>query len=44
MQRMDFGYSYILRNDLFYSAKEYNELEILYHEARKELEQVKLSM
>ncbi|CAB4428068.1 unnamed protein product [Rhizophagus irregularis] len=35
---------YVLRNHILYSAKEYNELEILYHEAREELEQIKLSM
>ncbi|CAB4428113.1 unnamed protein product [Rhizophagus irregularis] len=34
---------YVLRNHILYSAKEYNELEILYHEAREELEQIKLT-
>ncbi len=41
---VNFDYSYVLRNDPMYSAKEYNELEILYHDAREELKQVKLSM
>jgi hypothetical protein len=41
---VNFNYSYVLRNDPMYSAKEYNELEILYHEAREELKQLKLSL
>jgi hypothetical protein len=41
---MNFGYSYTLRNDLLYSAKEFKELEIAYHEVCEELDQVKLSM
>ncbi|CAB4425455.1 unnamed protein product [Rhizophagus irregularis] len=35
---------YVLHNHILYSAKEYNKLEILYHEACEELEQIKLSM
>lgn len=34
---VNFDYSYVLRNDPMYSTKEYNELEILYHEAHEEL-------
>jgi hypothetical protein len=40
----NFEYSYVLRNEPLYSAKEYNELENLYHEACEELKQIKLSM
>ena len=40
----NFEHSHVLCNDLFYSAKEYNELEVLYHEACEELKQIKLSM
>ena len=40
----DFNCPYFLRNHILYLAKEYNELEILYREAREELERVKLSM
>lgn len=37
-------YSYIFRNDLSYSIKEFRELETAYHEVCEELDQVKLSM
>jgi hypothetical protein len=37
-------HSYIFRNDLIYSAKEFKELEDAYNEVCKELDQVKLSM
>ena len=37
-------YSYIFRNDLLYSIKEFRELETAYHEVCEELDQVKLSM
>jgi len=35
-------YSYIFRNDLLYSIKEFRELETAYHEVCEELDQVKL--
>ena len=35
-------YSYTLRNDLFYSIKEFKELETAYREVCEELDQVKL--
>ena len=37
-------HSYILRNDLLYSAKEFKELEIAFHEVCEELDQVKLGI
>ena len=40
---INFEYSYALRNNPLHLAKEYNEMEILYHEACEELKQVKLS-
>ncbi|CAB4429224.1 unnamed protein product [Rhizophagus irregularis] len=36
------NHPYALHNNLLYSAKEYNDLEILYHEAREELKRIKL--
>jgi len=33
----DPDYPYVLRNHILYSAKEYNELEFLYHKAMKNL-------
>src|SRR6266540_4501564 len=36
-------HNYALRNDCLYSAKEFEELEITYHEICKEFDQVKLS-
>ncbi len=41
---MNFEHSHILYNNLFYSAKEYNELKVLYHEVCEELKQIKLSI
>ncbi|RGB39146.1 hypothetical protein C1646_754809 [Rhizophagus diaphanus] len=46
MQRIltnDSDNPYVLRNHILYSAKEYNKLEILYHETYEELEQIKLN-
>lgn len=40
----NFEHSYILRNDPMYSAKEFKELEIAYHEVCEELDQIKLCM
>ncbi|RGB40675.1 hypothetical protein C1646_811188, partial [Rhizophagus diaphanus] len=37
------NHPYALRNDLLYSAKEYNDLEILYHKAHEELKRIKLT-
>ncbi|PKY50975.1 hypothetical protein RhiirA4_546293 [Rhizophagus irregularis] len=37
------NHPYALHNNLLYSAKEYNDLEILYHEAREELKRIKLT-
>jgi hypothetical protein len=37
-------HSYIFRNNLIYSAKEFKELEVVYNEVYKELDRVKLSM
>jgi|SRR5579859_7091761 len=37
-------YSYIFRNDLLYSIKEFKELETSYNEICEELDQIKLSM
>ena len=39
---MNSEYSYIFRNDLLYSIKEFRELETAYHEVCEELDQVKL--
>ena len=37
-------YPYVLHSHILYSAKEYNELEILYNKAHEELERIKLNM
>jgi hypothetical protein len=37
-------HDYILHNNCLYSAKEFEELKIAYHEICKEFDQVKLSM
>ena len=37
-------HSYVLRNDLLYSAKEFKKLETAYHEICEELDKVKLGV